>query len=365
MLTGIGGFGKLYVDRLFELEDAGKAEVVGIVEPYPEYCEHFEKIKMRNWKLYSDMDSIYAENNCALACIVTPTQFHTKMIITALNHGSNVLCEKPLTGDINDVERLLEVREKSGKFVMIGYQWSYSEAILSLKKDILSGVYGKPEFLKSIVLWPRDKSYFKRGTGWAGKIKADDGTLILDSVANNAAAHYLHNMFFVLGKDMHSSAEPEDVTAELFRVNEIQNFDTAIIELKINRARALYIASHAIDKILNPIFEYRFENGVIYFSEENGNEIIGKLADGTIIRYGNPFRNQMQKLDYAISNVEQEIPFVPCGIEAACAQTKCITECAKFEIKSFPNEKIRIGEAELVCADGLYEELVKLYNDAN
>ncbi len=367
MLAGIGGFGTLYLERLFELSDENKIEVVGLVEPYPKECANLCEIRNRNWKIYKTIDEFYEENTCDLACLSTPIHFHTEMIIKALEHGSNVLCEKPLTGDIDDVEKLIEARNKYGKFVMIGYQWSYSDAILSMKKDILSGVYGEPEFLKTIVLWPRGKSYFNRGTGWAGKIKSDNGKLILDSVANNAAAHYLHNIFFSLGASIEKSEKFETVDANLYRANDIENFDTAIIRCKFNegKTRALYIASHTTELTLNPKFEYRFSNGTISFCEEKDNQIIGRLNNGEIRNYGNPFSNEMLKLDYAIENTKTDNPLIICGIETASVHTECISKCSDIEIEDVSREKICDEEGKRIFVKGLYEELTKLYDSAD
>ena len=87
----------------------------------------------------------------------------------------------------------MEAAARKDGFIAVGYQWSYSSAIQKLKQDIHSGIYGKALQMKTIVLWPRNKAYFTRTTGWAGKVKASNGETIYDSVANNATAHYLHN----------------------------------------------------------------------------------------------------------------------------------------------------------------------------
>ncbi len=362
MLAGIGGFGVLYLNRLIELYDKNEVDVVGLVEPYPEHCVKLKEIEERKWKIYKNLDDFYNKEKCDLACISTPTHFHTKMIIKALENGSNVLCEKPLTGDVRDIDKIIEARNKYRKFVMIGYQWSYSNAILSMKKDVLSGLYGTPKFLKTIVLWPRDKLYFKRGTGWAGKIKGSNGELILDSVASNATAHYLHNIFFTLGKSIEQSADFEKVEAKLYRANDIENFDTAIIKCEFNNGHtnSLFIASHATEKAINPTFEYRFSNGVISFSEDQGNEIIGKLNNGVICNYGNPFENEMLKLDYAINNLNTNEPFVVCGIETASVHTKCIAECSKIEISTFSDDLLK-NDNNRIYVNGLYEKLLKTY----
>ncbi|MBQ8509096.1 MAG: Gfo/Idh/MocA family oxidoreductase [Clostridia bacterium] len=362
MLAGIGGYGDLYLRRLLDMKDE-EVSVEGLVEPFPQSCTRLAEIETKGWKIYPTLDEFYAERSCDVAVIATPIQFHTKHILTALSHGSNVLCEKPLTGDVRDIETLTEARDKAGKFVMIGFQWSHSKAILDMKKDVLAGVYGKPEFLKTLVLWPRNKAYYNRGSGWAGKLRGSDGTLILDSVAHNATAHYLHNIFFTLGGALNESLEPTEMKAELLRANPIENFDTALISCTFkNGAKSLYIASHAIDKTLNPVFEYRFEKGVITFDEGSGKRIVGKLADGSVRDYGDPFADQMNKLDIAIANAKGGEQFIPCGIETASAEVCCVTECAKLPIVNFSEDKKRLGSNELTYVEGLYDALVDCYS---
>ena len=369
ILAGIGGYGDGYLRRLFGLSDKGMVEVAGLIEPFPACCQRMDEVKHRGWRIFPTLDKFYKNSDCELAVISTPIQFHTRMITKALSEGSNVLCEKPLTGDARDIYTLINARDRAGKFVMIGYQWSHSDAILSMKRDVISGVYGKPEFLKTIVLWPRNKAYFKRGSGWAGKIKDADGTLINDSVANNATAHYLHNIFFTLGKNLDTSLTPDTVKAELWRANQIENFDTAIIECGFgNGARSLFIASHSTDRSFGPCFVYSFTDGRIEYDETSGGHIIGRLNDGTARDYGNPFADELNKLDIAVGNVLKarngDSPFIPCGIETASAQTLCIAECQKQEIKNFPDEKKLLADGELTYIDGLYDELISRYREA-
>jgi len=369
MLAGIGGYGDGYLVRMLAKYDAGEIEIPGFVEPFPKSCRRLEEIEKRGLKIYDSLDAFYTENTCDLAVLSTPIQFHTKQILTALSRGSNVLCEKPMTGDLRDVETLRAARDAAGKFVMIGYQWSHAKAILDMKRDVMAGVYGKPTLFKTLILWPRNKAYFNRGIGWAGKIKADDGTLIYDSVANNAAAHYLHNIFFVMGSKIDEAVTPIETKAQLFRTNPIENFDTAIITNKFeNGAESLYIASHSTKETLNPVFEYRFEKGVITFSEdavgEDGKKhIYGKLADGTVRDYGDPFSDQLNKLDIAIENVNAAQRNIPCGIETASAQVRCIAQCAGMPIIDFEDAKKRVDENELTWIDGLYEALIDCYKN--
>ncbi len=367
LLTGIGGYASTYVNPLLD----GKypdCEIAGCADPYPQSCPRIDEIRALNIPVYADMNDFFADGKTADLCVITtPIHLHARQMKTALAHGCHVLCEKPLCGDISDLDSLLEAEKSAGTYVAIGYQWSHSPAIQALKSDIMNGIYGKPEMLKSIVLWPRDRAYYSRGCGWAGKLKSADGSLILDSVANNATAHYLHNILYVLGDTVDSSAVPTEVKADLRRANKIENYDTCRMELTFeNGAKALFIASHATDKTFNPVFEYRFSNGVVTYAEQDGKwEIIGNLADGTSKNYGNPFDEPAAKLTRAVNAVKDPAVKPVCGIRAASAHAKVIAEAQKSGIRDFAPSLIRENaHGTGVYVEGLYEELMGEYNNA-
>ncbi len=376
VLVGIGGYGMQYVNEVLRRETLEKIELVGIVDPFPASCPKLDELIALAGEPYADIKDFYAEKSADLAVISTPIQFHTSNIITALEAGSDVLCEKPLCGDVRDVPKLLEAEKKSGHHVHIGYQWSHSAAIEPLKRDVVAGVYGEPTSLKTLILWPRDRRYFKRGTGWAGKIRAADGSLIYDSVANNAAAHYLHNMFYVTGAAIDESRAVTDVTAQLYRVNSIENFDTAVIRCKLDGgADAEFIASHTIDKAQNPMFDYKFTNGRITYTQDPVPEgisdadaytqgrIVGVTSNGQVRDYGDPFADVCRKLHIAIDAAAgKDGADVVCGIKAASVHTKVINYIGEnFGINEFSSEHID-ERGELLYVDGLADRLIAIYD---
>ncbi|MBQ8512363.1 MAG: Gfo/Idh/MocA family oxidoreductase [Clostridia bacterium] len=375
LLTGIGGYASTYVNPLLDsmLDNSldnkyPDCEITACADPYPDSCPRIAEIREKNIPVYADMNDFFADGGTADLCVITtPIHLHARQMKTAFAHGCHVLCEKPLCGDACDIDSLLEAEEASGKYAAIGYQWSHSPAIQALKADIMAGLYGDPVMLKSIVLWPRDRAYYARGCGWAGKLRSADGSLILDSVANNATAHYLHNILYVLGETVDSSAMPTGVKAELYRANAIENYDTCKIHLTFaSGAEALFIASHATDKTYNPVFEYRFTRGTVTYTEADGRrEIIGTLPDGTSKNYGNPFNDPTTKLTRAVEAVKNPAVKPICGIRAASAHAKVIAEAQKSGITDFPQEKIRENaKGTGVYVEGLYEELMALYENA-
>lgn len=360
VLVGIGGYAGVYWKALFESKE-NDFEIVGAVDPYPDGAPYIEEIKKREIPLYSDMADFYKEKDADLAIITTPIHLHTRQMLYAIEHGSNVLCEKPLSGVSADAEIIEKTAEKYGKFVMIGYQWSYAPAILALKADVLSGKLGAPVSLKTRILWPRKKEYFTRGSGWAGKLRAKDGTVINDSVAANACAHYIHNMLFVCGKE-YLAAEPLNVKADLIRVNNIENFDNATVSFNLeNGAKCLFVAAHSTNINRNPMFDYEFENATVKY-DENTKDIVAYFKDGEEKHYGNPFSGGSDggKSRVAINGCKTQ-GFKPvCTPYTAAAHTRCIEAIQTFPIYEIKEEYVKENE-ELLYIEGLAEAMTECY----
>lgn len=365
-IVGIGGFAELTLDDIFEAVDNGRDdfEIIAFVDPFPKASKHYERLCSMNIPCFSNVGDMYRAHIHPNLCVIsTPIQFHKDQICHCHSHLSSVLCEKPLTGNVDDIWMLEHSASDCDGFIAIGYQWSYSNAIQSLKADIMNGVYGKPLVMKTMVLWPRDKAYFKRSTGWAGKIVASNGEKILDSVANNATAHYIHNILYVLGDKVDSAACAENVKADLIRVNDIETFDTAVVKFDIaNGAKGLYVVSHSTKENLNPKFDYIFEKGTVTFSESQG-VIIGKTSDGKTIDYGNPFEERSKKFFDCVEYVKEGKKDVLCGVKAASAQVRFIAELHNNnKIYNAKSEAVAEVEGRLYL-NGLDEKLYECYEN--
>ena len=237
-----------------------------------------------------------------------------------------VLCEKPMSATIQEAEKMIETKNRTGRMLAIGYQWSFSDEIQQLKQDIMDGMYGKPIRLKTLALWPRSINYFNRS--WAGKKKDASGRWVLDSIANNATAHNLHNMLYVTGKTTQSSSIPATVEAELYRANNIENFDTVASRITTKDGiEMMFIASHAHGLHAGNLleFSYEFSEGEIYYKDFQDLTIFeGRLKDGRVIKYDKPQVDSYLKLCCLIDQV-QKGESIKCGSETSLPHTVCIS----------------------------------------
>ena len=369
-LVGIGGYGNRYVTTLLDAppEQANKFRFVGAADPKPESCERVAEIRARGVPIYPSFEALYgAHPKIDLAMICTPLQLHAKHTCFALERGSHVLCEKPLCVTPEQIREMIDARQKAQKQVAIGYQWSFSNAIQDLKRDILSGRLGKPKRLRTLVLWPRDEKYYHRNA-WAGAKTDGRGEWVLDSPVNNACAHYLHNPLYVLGPRVDRSAQPTSLTAELYRAHAIQNYDTAALRCRTSDGiEILFLVSHATAASRGPMFEYQFEKASVHFTDKPGAAIVARFHDGAVTSYGSPNDGREAKVWRTIDLAARQSAETLCGIEAASAHSQCVWAAQQStpEIVEFPAPLVRVtGQepARKTAVDGLDAVLEECYD---
>lgn len=372
-LVGLGGYGENYVKALLDHEKvnySNPVKIVGTVDPFPERCSLISEITERGIPVYATLEEFYRNNNADLAVISTPIHMHTKHIIYCLNRGSNVLCEKPLCSDYQDVYKLINAEKSSGRFVGIGYQLSYSNVIQEMKKDIQSGLFGKAKQFKSLAFYPRDDKYYKRNN-WAGKIKSSDGSLVLDSPVHNANAHQLHNMFYILGETRETSAIPLYVTAELYKANvDIQNYDTAALRcITEEGVEILFYATHATYERVSPISSFIFDKATILIDSEDEEDFIVYFNDGTVKDYRQiPRYDRIKKLWDAVEAV-RKYEKMACGIVASASQVLCMNGAQESmtDIATLPESMIireKENDSIKTFLPGLKDVLMRCYNSA-
>ena len=370
VLVGLSSYGTGYARLLIEQGHIHNASLVGIVDPYAEKNPYWPMVKEHNIPHYDALSEFLAGHQADLAVIASPIHLHCPQTCSALQAGLPVLCEKPIAGTIQEVHRMIAAREQAGKFVAIGYNMSFYEEIQALKRDIMKGLFGRPLRFKSIGLAPRDLPYYNRNN-WAGRLRSPAGDWILDSPANNATAHYLHNMFYMLGPTTDASAMPAEVTAELYRANDIENYDTACLRAKTNSGvDIMFITSHAVDQGWPIRFEFVFERAKVIY--EQNSYLRAVFNDGRIENFAVPDDNQhFNKLWQSIEAVRSGGKLL-CGLEAAMAQTLCMNGAQESMagITVFPHEMIKRQKisfdktghtSEYVVVTGLVDVLGKCY----
>ena len=368
-LAGLGGYGDIYLRTLLAPGTSSRLSFVGGIDPRPEGCARLAELQQGKIPIFSSLDEFFAAHTADLVILSTPLQLHCEQAVSVLSRGSNVLCEKPLGSHPDQVRQMIEARDRAGLQLAIGYQWSFSPTIQNLKRDIAAGRFGRPKRLRSRVYWPRDEKYYTRSS-WAGRQYDQQGRPVFDSPANNACAHFLHNMFYVLGATPQSSDWPAVVEAELYRAHEIENYDTIALRCRTHSgAEVLFFTSHATKVQRDLTFQYEFENATIHYGGKHGDRVVAESSDGKRIDYGAPTSaDSVQKLFDVLQSIRERRPVI-CGPEAAGAQTACIFAAQQSTpvIVPFPSDLIVVEGAagqRSTYVKNLEKDLDRCFNES-
>src|SRR5688500_14823920 len=225
-LAGLGGYAGYVCDRILADARAERpaATLVAVAEPAPErFHTRVEELRASGVTVLRHFHDLLAQPIDAV-WLPLPIDLHLPFTEQALAAGKAVMCEKPAAGSVDDVDRMIAARDRSGLPVAIGFQDLYQPSVTVLKQRLLAGEFGRPLSARVIGSWPRSERYFTRND-WAGRLQRN-GRWVLDSPANNALAHFLHLALFLLGDRPAASAKTSSVSAELYRANRIENYDT-------------------------------------------------------------------------------------------------------------------------------------------
>jgi predicted dehydrogenase len=255
-LIGVTGYAAIYLQILRPFLARGEVELVAVAiinRAQPAAAAAAAELAGRGAKIYETTEAFFtAEAGRVEVCLIpTGIAWHARLSVSAMRAGMHVLVEKPLAGSRADVELIRRVERETGRWVAVGFQDIYSEAATTLRAELDSGVIGQVRSVAAFGLWPRPVSYYTRNH-WAGCLRADDAD-VLDSPLNNAFAHFVNLGLFFADRDDWAGEAPVFRDAELWRVNAIESFDTAVVRGRLaGDVRFWFGFSHATREVHEP-----------------------------------------------------------------------------------------------------------------
>ncbi|GBG93869.1 oxidoreductase [Ligilactobacillus salitolerans] len=91
----------------------------------------------------TDLDEIYQDPELDLVVVSTPPQVHYSYAKELLEHGKNVLVEKPFTQTAKEAQELFALAQEKNLFIQCYQNRRYDSDFLTVQKVINSGVLGK------------------------------------------------------------------------------------------------------------------------------------------------------------------------------------------------------------------------------
>ncbi len=146
-VTGTGYWGRNHVRGFKELLDEGMITDLILCDLSEErvkaLAESFNLNYTTNYQEILENESIDALS------IATPSPLHYEMAKQGIEHGKNVLIEKPMTMTSEEAGKLVKLTEEKDGILMVGHIFRHHSAVQELKKRISRGDFGKIMYMFS------------------------------------------------------------------------------------------------------------------------------------------------------------------------------------------------------------------------
>ena len=124
-VIGVGHLGEHHVKHLKTIKESN---LVGIFDSNPKQASLIsEKYGVNNFNSQSELIK-----KCDGVSIVTTTESHYKIAKISLNYGKHVFIEKPITTNVKDANKLIEIADRKGLILQVGHIERINPALLAL-----------------------------------------------------------------------------------------------------------------------------------------------------------------------------------------------------------------------------------------
>lgn len=93
--------------------------------------------------VYEDADAMYEQESLDAVVVSTPNAFHEGAVVSALEHGYSVLCEKPLANTLESAERIAAAASAADGFCSVNFHNRFSVAAEIFKGYQSAGRFGE------------------------------------------------------------------------------------------------------------------------------------------------------------------------------------------------------------------------------
>ena len=186
--VGIIGTGWIAESHIQQYNVMPDVEVVAMADLIPGKAEAFkEKWGVKgDVRFYPDHKSMIDNEELDAVSVCTYNATHAECTIYALEHGINVLLEKPMCVTLDEAADIVRAEKKSGKILSIGFQPRYDANMQMIKKIVESGTLGEIYYIQTGGGRRRgipNSTFIEKKTAGIGAL-GDIGCYSLDMVLN-------------------------------------------------------------------------------------------------------------------------------------------------------------------------------------
>ena len=151
-VVGLGRMGKRHVRTL--IDRTPRAEVVAVCTNMPhevEWAQNNAEYKDYGIKVYENYEAMLEHPGLQAVWVSTSTDVHAIQSLKGIEKGLHVLCEKPLSTDLEEAQSVVDAAAKKPELkVMAAFSRRFDASYRDAAKKILEeGAVGKPFMVRS------------------------------------------------------------------------------------------------------------------------------------------------------------------------------------------------------------------------
>lgn len=223
---------------------------------------------------YTDYKVMIAEHpDLELAAIATPSGSHAEIALYCIDHGINVIIEKPMAMNLADADEIIRRSREKGVKVAACHQNRFNKSVQKTKIAMDEGRFGKMSHGSIHVRWNRGKDYYTQAP-WRGTWKEDGGCLMNQCIHGIDLLRWLmggevDTVYGVTRQQQHHYLEAEDV-------------GMAIVTFKNGAIATIEGTTNVYPKNLEEVLYLFGENGTVKLGGKSTNNIdVWEFADET------------------------------------------------------------------------------------
>jgi predicted dehydrogenase len=139
-LVGYGWWGKIIAKQI---SSTSHLKLIAVVEVDDNLRQQMASdTLLKDVQVLSSFDAFLKIADLEAVILCTPHLQHADQIVTAVQSGKHVFCEKPLCLTFSDAQRAIQCCVQHKRVLGIGHERRFEPSVIALRKEIEAGVFG-------------------------------------------------------------------------------------------------------------------------------------------------------------------------------------------------------------------------------
>ena len=169
---GAGGIARAHASAIEAVGD----KIVAVMDVNKETGEAFANDYSADY-VTTRVSNLVSRDDIDAVIVCTPNAFHAQQTIMALQSGKHVLCEKPMSVNVSQAKKMIQIAKKSKRIFTVGYVRRFMPTSEAVKSKINKGELGNIYYAES--KWLRRRGVPGYG-GWFTTKKLSGGGPLID-----------------------------------------------------------------------------------------------------------------------------------------------------------------------------------------